>query len=83
MIAQIHKGERILPAADNAELFSRLQNPQENAYVLQQALIRVTEELQGLRVEQRQVVLNTSKTAQGVSNITSEDGTALTVVIRE
>ena len=30
MLANIHEGERIIPAADNAELMARLKNPQSN-----------------------------------------------------
>jgi hypothetical protein len=81
MVAQIHKGERILPAADNTELFSRLQSPQENSVVLVAAVARLTEEVKMLRSETRQGVVNTGKTAESLRNMTNENGTALNVVI--
>ena len=81
MTANIHQGERILPAADNRELFARLQDPQDNAYVLSQAVERLTREVQELRGEQRQTVINTGKTATALNYLTNENGTALNVVV--
>ena len=46
MLAQVHQGERIIPAADNRELMSRLQDPQANSEAL------VTE-VRALREENR------------------------------
>lgn len=34
MLAQVHQGERIIPAADNRELMNRLQDPQQNSVAL-------------------------------------------------
>ena len=34
MLAQVHEGERIVPAADNRELMQRLRDPQENSAAL-------------------------------------------------
>jgi Prophage tail length tape measure protein len=80
MVAQIHKGERILPAADNAELFSRLQNPQDNAVVMASAIARLTEEVQMLRAEQRQTVVNTGDTTRMLKRVTGE-GDAINVAV--
>ena len=33
-LAMVHEGERIIPAADNRELMSRLQDPQQNSVAL-------------------------------------------------
>lgn len=41
MLAQVHKGERIIPAADNALLMQRLQSPQGNNDVLVAEIIRL------------------------------------------
>lgn len=80
MLAQIHKGERILPAADNAELFSRLNNPERNAEVLAAAVERLTREVEGLRIEQRQTVSNTKATEKLLSRL-SNDGESLNVTV--
>jgi hypothetical protein len=55
MTARIHKGERILPAADNSELFARLQSPSENSTVLVQAFREVQGELKALKTELVQI----------------------------
>jgi hypothetical protein len=81
MTAQIHKGERILPAADNTELFARLQSPQDNAVVMAAAIARLTEEVKMLRSETRQGVVNTGKAAESLRNMTNENGTAFNVVM--
>jgi hypothetical protein len=46
MLAQVHAGERIVPAADNRELMSRLRDPQENSAAL-------VGEIKALREENR------------------------------
>jgi hypothetical protein len=53
MVAQIHRGERIVPAADNAALIDALRNPTSggNTAALEQLLESVLAELQGLRGE--------------------------------
>ena len=73
MPANIHKGERILPAADNAELFARLASPEANAEVLARAVVRLTEEVQGLRVEARQTVSNTGDTSKMLRRLGGEE----------
>ena len=81
MNARIHKGERILPAADNRELFNRLQNPEENAVVLAAAVERLTKEVEGLRMEQRQTMINTGDTFKTLRRLTGE-GDALNVRVQ-
>jgi hypothetical protein len=83
MTAQIHKGERILPAADNAELFARLATPERNAEVLAAAVERLTREVEGLRSESRQIAVNTRKTTDALTNATNENGQAFNVVVEE
>lgn len=46
MLAQVHEGERIIPAADNRELMNRLRQPQQNGEAL-------VEEIRSLREENR------------------------------
>lgn len=62
-IAQIHKGERILPAADNRELFARLQSPDDNAWVLSQALRELRVEVMELRKSSDKGNENTKRAA--------------------
>jgi uncharacterized protein (DUF1499 family) len=55
MTARIHKGERILPAADNRELFARLQSPRDNNEVLVVALREMQGELKAVKTELVQI----------------------------
>ena len=55
MNARIHKGERILPAADNRELFARLQSPKEGNEVLVLALRDMSAELSKVKTELIQI----------------------------
>jgi hypothetical protein len=73
MVAQIHKGERILPAADNAELFARLQDPKESSAVLAAAVARLTNEVVMLRSETRQTVVNTGDTSRMLKRLGGEE----------
>lgn len=82
MTANIHKGERILPAADNRELFRRLQSPEDNAAILAAAVARLTKEVEGLRVEQRQTAINTGDTSKILKRLGGEDD-MLTVRVSE
>lgn len=63
MVAQIHAGERIIPAADNTELMARLRDPQANNAALVAELKALREEVVLLRAETRATVSNTGKTA--------------------
>lgn len=81
MNARIHKGERILPAADNRELFARLKNPDENAAVLAKAVERLTREVEGLRMEQRQTTVNTGDTSKMLRRLGGEED-VLTVKVQ-
>jgi phage-related minor tail protein len=53
MTARIHEGERIIPAADNAELMRRLSSPAANSEAMLAELKAVKAELAALRSEQR------------------------------
>lgn len=63
MQANIHKGERIIPAADNRELMARLSNPQGSAEMLAE-LRALRSEVQGLRIEAQATASHTNKTAR-------------------
>lgn len=74
MTANIHAGERIIPAADNRELMTRLASPQSNNAALVSALRDMTadrdgirEEIKGLRaditLQNRQIAVSTKNTA--------------------
>lgn len=64
MTANIHAGERILPAADNRELMLRLSQPSGNSQELVAELRALREEVVMLRAETRATVSNTGKTAK-------------------
>jgi hypothetical protein len=52
MIAQIHEGERIIPAADNAELMQSINNRNETNRVLVTEIKNLRREVQQLREQQ-------------------------------
>jgi phage-related minor tail protein len=64
MQANIHQGERIIPAADNRELMARLSNPQANSDALLGELRALREEVRGLRSEAQATASHTNKTAR-------------------
>ncbi|MBD8725778.1 tape measure protein [Oxalobacteraceae sp. CFBP 13708] len=77
MPAQIHQGERIIPAADNRELMRRLASPPENNDVLAAAVDRLTatvarqEAIIGdLLVAQDETQRNTRRLADGMEIVT-------------
>jgi phage-related minor tail protein len=77
MPAQIHQGERIIPAADNRELMRRLASPPENNEVLAAAVDRLTAtvERQERTIADLQVALdktqgNTKRLADGMEIVT-------------
>ena len=61
MTAQIHKGERIIPAADNRLLMERLRNPNDANAALVAEVKALREEL---RAGQAQIASNTGKTSR-------------------
>ena len=64
MTAQIHEGERIIPAADNRELMARLQSPQQNNDVLVAELRALRAEVASLKAATVQTAENTKTTAK-------------------
>lgn len=64
MKAQIHKGERIIPAADNRELMARLSSPQSNSIELIAEIRALRSEVAGLRAEAQATAGHTSRTAR-------------------
>lgn len=64
MKAQIHQGERIIPAADNRELMARLSSPQTNSIELIAEIRALRSEVAGLRAEAQATAGHTSKTAR-------------------
>jgi len=77
MPAQIHQGERIIPAADNRELMRRLASPPENNDVLAAAVDRLTETvarqeaiISNLQMAQDETQRNTRRLADGMEIVT-------------
>jgi hypothetical protein len=77
MPAQIHQGERIIPAADNRELMRRLAGPPENNDVLAAAVDRLTATvarqeaiISNLQVAQDETQRNTRRLADGMEIVT-------------
>jgi hypothetical protein len=64
MTAQIHKGERIIPAADNTELMARLNSPRATNDALIGEIRALREEVRGLRAEAQATASHTNKTAR-------------------
>ena len=73
MVAQIHKDEAIIPAADNRLLMQRLSNPADNNAVLSGAVERLTQEVAGLRAEARATAQHTEKTARILGRAVVDD----------
>lgn len=68
MIASIHKGERIVPAADNAELMARLSEPSE----LKEEIARLNQAIIQLQQTVAQgAVINADATNRNTEEITS------------
>lgn len=51
-IAQIHNGERIIPATDNRELMARLRNPDSSALIAEVGKLRQENQAQGVAMVQ-------------------------------
>jgi hypothetical protein len=85
MPAQIHEGERIIPAADNRELMRRLASPSENSAVLVAAVERLTEENRGMRKDLNDalyaIAKNTMNTASSLDDALNGDKPLATKVI--
>ena len=79
MTAQIHEGERIIPAADNRELMARLQNPQGNNEVLVAELRALRAEVASLKSATVQTAENTKATAKQL-NYWDADGMPATTI---
>ena len=58
----------------NQEIFSRLQNPQQNNAVLVAAVDRLTKQVERLQAAASQTAANTGETARTLDNITRESG---------
>jgi hypothetical protein len=76
MQANIHKDERIIPAADNRELMKRLRDPQQNNEALIAEIRALRKEVEGLRYEARATASNTGQTAKLIGRA-MPDGDAL------
>lgn len=63
MLANIHKDERIVPAADNRELMARLRNPASNNDVLVAAINALMAEVARLRASSERGNENTQRAA--------------------
>jgi tape measure domain-containing protein len=78
MTAKIHAGERIIPAADNAELMDRLNSPAEASAVL----VSEIRELRAVMEKQQTALDNIQKTSARTSstliNVTNGGNTLLT-----
>lgn len=83
MTANIHAGERILPAADNKELMMRLSEPRDSGSNEVAAEIRrLREEVALLRAEARATASNTNKSAKLLERvIPSGDAVEVRVVV--
>jgi TP901 family phage tail tape measure protein len=78
MTARIHKGERIIPAADNTALMDALTRPARRDAVLVEEIRRLREEVAQLRTETRATATHTAKTARLLDRV-MPDGDALSV----
>lgn len=82
MIAQIHEGERILPAADNRELFARLGNRDDGMALLVAEMRAMREQMNRLQEAGSQTAANTGKTMRIMEDLTVESaGTSLKVEV--
>ena len=81
MTANVHAGERIMPAADNRELMLRLSEPSKSNDELIAELRAVKEELVMLRAETRAIVTNTSKAAKILTRVTPDGDSIATKAV--
>lgn len=68
MAANIHKDERIVPAADNRELMARLRSPQQNNGALVDEIRRLRESNERLERRLQAIESNTGATAMHTAN---------------
>lgn len=80
MRAQIHQGERIIPAADNRELMAVLRNPAAGNDVLVAEVRALRQELAGLRSSSEATASNTGATERSLRRMSS-DGNSLDVKV--
>lgn len=86
MTANIHAGERIVPAADNRELMARLRDPQGNTAALLAAMNALRDEIRAGNVSIAQATQKTAKILQRfddegiVLSETERDGTTRVVL---
>lgn len=71
MTAQIHQGERIIPAADNREIMSRLAANDSSSDLLAE-LKALREEVNLLRYEARATATNTNKAAKALEKFDND-----------
>jgi hypothetical protein len=82
MLAQIHEGERIVPAADNRELMARLRNPGENNVELIAEIRALRDEVKRLQDVVSEGNDNTRQLADQFDNLT-EGGNAMRSEVME
>ena len=83
MDARIHKDERIMPAADNRELFARLSEPRENNAALVAAIKELTQKVARLEAAASATAANTGSMERTLTNLTEQNGgDAMTVVVQ-
>lgn len=73
MLAKVHKGERIIPAADNSRLFDALNNSSNDDPELVLEVRSLREELSLLRAEARATATNTAKMTKQWDRATGEN----------
>jgi hypothetical protein len=72
MAAYIHKGERIMPAADNRKLMEYLDQPQQTNSELQEEVRRLTKQVETLtQVVAEGAIANARATAENTAEITN------------
>jgi hypothetical protein len=78
MVAQIHKGERIIPAADNAALMEALTSPARRDALLLDEIKALRAEVAALKAANTATATHTAKTARLLDRV-MPDGDALSV----
>ena len=78
MVAQIHKGERIIPAADNAALMEALTSPARRDALLLDEIKALRAEVSALKAANTATATHTAKTARLLDRV-MPDGDALSV----
>lgn len=78
MTANIHKGERIIPSADNAALMNRLQNPNDANAVLVAEIRELRSVMQQQQAALDAIQKSTAKTSSTLVNVTQGGNSLLT-----